>query len=112
MRATPMSLREGLAPNLMMAPERLQHSPELDRLIARIGDIVSARIILALRDGPRRSSRLKRELKDIPRQILTDTLAALERKGVIVQRMFATIPPQVTFELTKAGSGLLEPAAT
>jgi len=41
--------------------------------------------------------------------MLTLTLRALERDGLVTRTVFPTIPPRVVYELTRLGRSLLEP---
>ena len=43
--------------------------------------------------------------------MLTLTLRALERDGLVTRTVFATIPPRVDYELTKLGRSLLLPVS-
>jgi DNA-binding HxlR family transcriptional regulator len=43
--------------------------------------------------------------------MLTLTLRALERDGLVTRTVFPTIPPRVDYELTKLGRSLLEPVS-
>ena len=42
-------------------------------------------------------------------RMLTLTLRALEREGVVSRTAYATIPPKVEYELTDLGRSLIEP---
>ena len=43
--------------------------------------------------------------------MLTLTLRALERDGLVTRTVFPTIPPRVDYELTRLGRSLLEPVS-
>jgi DNA-binding HxlR family transcriptional regulator len=43
--------------------------------------------------------------------MLTLTLRALERDGLVTRTVFATIPPRVDYALTRLGRSLLEPVS-
>lgn len=79
------------------------------QILDRIGDKWSLYIIAMLANGPRRFNELKRSIDGISQRMLTLTLRALERDGLITRTMFATIPPRVDYELTALGRTLLEP---
>ncbi|MFD4182721.1 winged helix-turn-helix transcriptional regulator [Rhodococcus sp. NPDC058514] len=77
----------------------------------RIGDKWTARIIACLRDGPRRFSELQVPLRTVTPKVLTESLRALERDGLVTRTAHAEIPPRVEYELTALGRSLLEPMA-
>ena len=43
--------------------------------------------------------------------MLTLTVRALERDGLVTRTVFPTIPPRVDYELTRLGRSLLEPVS-
>jgi DNA-binding HxlR family transcriptional regulator len=77
----------------------------------RIGDKWTAKIITCLRSGPRRFSELRVPLRDITPKVLTESLRAMERDGMITRTVYAEIPLRVEYELTTLGRSLLEPMA-
>lgn len=76
----------------------------------RIGDRWTALIVGILEDGPRRFTEI-RDAVGISPKVLTQTLRALERDGLVVRRAYAEIPPRVEYELTPLGLTLREPLA-
>ncbi len=76
------------------------------QVLDRIGDTWSVLILLTLTDGPRRYSELQAKVEGISPKMLTQTLRALERDGLITRTVFAVVPPRVDYELTKLGSSL------
>jgi DNA-binding HxlR family transcriptional regulator len=75
----------------------------------RFGDKWSAMVISCLEHGPRRFSELKVPLRTITSKVLTETLRALERDGMVTRTQYQEIPPRVEYELTPLGRSLLEP---
>jgi len=57
-------------------------------------------------DGPTRFGALKRKLDGISSKVLTERLRLLEREGLIYRDHNPTIPPEVTYGLTKHGNEL------
>ncbi|MYS92310.1 MULTISPECIES: winged helix-turn-helix transcriptional regulator [Streptomyces] len=80
-------------------------------VLDRVGDKWSALIVLRLSDGPRRFSELHREVDGISQRMLTLTLRALERDGLLSRTVYPTVPPRVDYELTDLGRTLLTPIA-
>ncbi|HZG29452.1 MAG TPA: helix-turn-helix domain-containing protein [Ensifer sp.] len=78
-------------------------------MLSRLGDKWSVLIIMMLREGPKRFSELKREVVGISQRMLTLTLRALERDGVVRRTVFNTVPPSVEYELTTLGQSFAEP---
>ncbi len=56
--------------------------------------------------GPQRFGQLRRALDGISAKVLTERLRLLEREGVISRAYRPTIPPEVTYALTKRGCEL------
>jgi DNA-binding HxlR family transcriptional regulator len=77
----------------------------------RIGDKWTARIIVCLRDGPRRFSELRGPLRTVTPKVLTESLRAMQRDGLVVRTAYDERPPRVEYELTALGRTLLEPMA-
>jgi DNA-binding HxlR family transcriptional regulator len=89
------------------------HVPEDCRAVSdvldRVGDKWSVLVVVMLGDGPKRFNELRRSIASISQRMLTLTLRALERDGLVTRTVFPTIPPRVDYELTKLGQSLLEP---
>jgi DNA-binding HxlR family transcriptional regulator len=54
-------------------------------------------------DGPTRFGELKRKVQGISAKVLTERLRLLESADVVERHYQPTIPPQVTYSLTKRG---------
>lgn len=76
-------------------------------ILDRIGDKWSAYVIAELGDGTRRFSELRRAIDGISQRMLTVTLRALERDGLIARQVYPVIPPRVEYSLTPLGQSLL-----
>jgi DNA-binding HxlR family transcriptional regulator len=77
-------------------------------VLARVGDKWSVLIIVLLGNGPKRFNEIKRTVGGISQRMLTLTLRALERDGLVKRTQFPTIPPRVDYELTELGQSLWE----
>lgn len=77
----------------------------------RIGAKWTAKIITCLEAGPRRFSELQVPLRDITPKVLTESLQALERDGMITRTAYPEIPARVEYALTPLGRTLFEPMA-
>src|SRR3954470_12346160 len=69
----------------------------------------SVDLLLALGDGSRRYHELLAELDPISEKVLTQTLRAMERDGVVGRRVHAEVPPRVEYALTPLGATLAAP---
>ena len=76
-------------------------------ILDRIGDKWSVYVIDALAAGTRRFSELRRDVDGVSQRMLTVTLRALERDGLIVRQVHPVIPPKVEYSLTPLGRSLL-----
>jgi DNA-binding HxlR family transcriptional regulator len=77
----------------------------------RIGDKWTGKIIRCLETGRRRFTELQVPLRGITPKVLTETLRAMERDGLITRTAYAEIPPRVEYDLTPLGRTLLKPMA-
>ena len=78
-------------------------------ILPLIGNKWSVMIIGALSKGPMRYSQIFRKIDGVSQRMLTLTLKALERDGLLTRTMFPTIPPRVDYALTKRGTSLIAP---
>ncbi|HLX78510.1 MAG TPA: helix-turn-helix domain-containing protein [Acidimicrobiales bacterium] len=93
-----------------MGREHCDHDPELFRsVLDRIGDKWSLFLIGALEEGPMRFTQLLRVTPGISRRMLTNTLRALERDGLVSRTVHAEVPPRVEYAVTELGRTLTEP---
>jgi DNA-binding HxlR family transcriptional regulator len=76
------------------------------QVISRVGDKWTLLVLYALSGGVRRFSRLRAEVEGISQKMLTQTLRALERDGLVHRHAYATIPPKVEYSLTPLGHSL------
>jgi DNA-binding HxlR family transcriptional regulator len=83
--------------------------PELFRsLLSRIGDKWTMLVIGILAEDRLRFTEIGNAIPGISRRMLTVTLRALERDGLIRRTVFAEVPPRVEYELTPLGRSLQE----
>jgi DNA-binding HxlR family transcriptional regulator len=66
-------------------------------------------LLLALGDGTRRYHELLEDLEPISEKVLTQTLRAMERDGLVARRVHAEVPPRVEYALTPLGATLAPP---
>jgi DNA-binding HxlR family transcriptional regulator len=62
-----------------------------------------------LEAGPMRFSDLRDALGGISPKVLTQSLRALERDGLISRRAYRQVPPKVEYSLTELGGSLCAP---
>jgi DNA-binding HxlR family transcriptional regulator len=106
-----------------MAVHTIQPPPNRDRRLSErnrsarlIRDAVcllsskwSVDLLLALGDGTRRYHELLEDLEPISEKVLTQTLRAMERDGLVARRVHAEVPPRVEYALTPLGATLAPP---
>jgi DNA-binding HxlR family transcriptional regulator len=81
----------------------------VSEVLSRVGDKWTVLVVSDLGAGPKRFSEIRRALGSISQRMLTLTLRALERDGLVTRTVFPTIPPKVEYELTRLGRSLLVP---
>src|SRR5579872_5340603 len=83
----------------------------VSEVLSRVGDKWTVLVVSALGEGPKRFNELRRALGSISQRMLTLTLRALERDGLVTRTVFPAVPPRVDYALTKLGRSLLEPVS-
>ncbi len=81
----------------------------ISEVLSRVGDKWTVLVVERLGTGPKRFNELRRALGSISQRMLTLTLRALERDGLVLRTVTPSVPPRVDYELTKLGHSLLEP---
>ena len=79
-------------------------------ILDRIGDKWSLQVIALLGEHTKRFTELKREIDGISQRMLTVTLRALERDGIVVRTVYPVVPPRVEYSLTPMGATLMDAA--
>jgi DNA-binding HxlR family transcriptional regulator len=77
------------------------------RVLSRIADKWTVLIIGSLATGTRRFGELRREV-GVSQKVLSQTLRALERDGLVARRVFASVPPKVEYSLTPLARTLID----
>ena len=80
-------------------------------VLDRIGDKWTVLVIGALIDGPLRFTAVRQRVGGVAPKVLTQTLRAMERDGLLTRTVFAQVPPRVDYALTDLGVSLGGPIA-
>ena len=104
-----MAVRSMSAP----VPHRGAERARTGRLIHDSLGLLSSKwavdVLLALGDGTRRYHQLLADLEPISEKVLTQTLRAMERDGLIARHVHPEVPPRVEYALTPLGASLAGP---
>ena len=84
----------------------------MSSVLSLVGDKWTVMIVMVLIERPRRFNDVKRTIGGISQQMLTRTLKALDRDGMVNRTVHPTVPPQVEYALTELGYSLAEPLRT
>ena len=82
------------------------NTPNLHMILHIIGGKWKAKIVCNLMRGRKRFGELRRLIPGITQRVLTLELRQLEKDGIVVRRMYPTIPPKVEYSLTDRGRNL------
>jgi DNA-binding HxlR family transcriptional regulator len=77
------------------------------QVLARISDKWVTLILVALARGPLRYSDLRKIIAGVSQKMLTQTLRALERDGLVSRTVAARVPVRVDYQLTPLGESLM-----
>jgi DNA-binding HxlR family transcriptional regulator len=80
-------------------------------VLDRIGDKWTVLVVSALSTGTMRFTQLRARVGNVAPKVLTQTLRALERDGVLTRTVYAQVPPRVEYQLTDLGHSLVTPIA-
>ncbi|WP_243790002.1 helix-turn-helix domain-containing protein [Saccharopolyspora gloriosae] len=78
-------------------------------VLDRIGDRWTSLVVLSLAPGPMRFTRLRAGVGGVAPKVLTQTLRAMQRDGLLTRTVHAEVPPRVDYELTELGRSLQVP---
>ncbi|MEU7424303.1 helix-turn-helix domain-containing protein [Streptomyces sp. NPDC040750] len=77
-----------------------------NQLLGRLSDKWVGLVVAALAAGPMRYSGLGRKIAGVSPKMLTQTLRALERDGIVTRTVTPSVPVRVDYALTPLGAGL------
>lgn len=78
----------------------------VEATLALIGAKWKGATLFHLMDGELRFSELRRRLPKVTQRILSKALRELEADGLVLRRVYPTVPPQVGYRLTRKGEAL------
>lgn len=78
-------------------------------VLDHLGSKWNSLLLIALAEKPMRFNALLRDVPDISRRMLTQTLRDLERDGLVSRQVFPTKPPSVEYRLAPMGLSVLGP---
>jgi DNA-binding HxlR family transcriptional regulator len=76
-------------------------------VLSRIADKWTVMICVRLSQRTLRFGELRREVAGISQKVLTQSLRALERDGIVSRRVYAEVPARVEYSLTPLGRTLV-----
>ena len=79
------------------------------QVLELIADHWTPLVIYALEEGTMRFSQLLKRIDGISQKMLTQTLRAMERNGLVERVVHPVVPPVVEYSLTPLGQTLVEP---
>ena len=89
-----------------------RESAFIREVLDRVGDKWSVLVISTLGSAPLRYSDLQASIPGISQRMLTVTLKALERDGLLTRTAYPEVPPRVEYALTGLGRSLLDVVTT
>ncbi|GLV55646.1 transcriptional regulator [Dictyobacter sp. S3.2.2.5] len=90
-------------------PDIFQENCLSRQVLQLIADQWTPLVIYALEDGTMRFGQLLKRINGISKKMLTQTLRALERNGLVQRVVYPVVPPVVEYTLTPLGQTLIEP---
>jgi DNA-binding HxlR family transcriptional regulator len=90
-------------------PDIFQENCLSRQVLQLIADQWTPLVIYALEEGTMRFGQLLKRINGISRKMLTQTLRAMERNGLVQRVVYPVVPPVVEYSLTPLGQTLVEP---
>lgn len=92
-------------------PQEDEHADcrAVGQILDRVGDKWTVMAVGVLSRGALRFNALQQAIGGVSHRMLTLTLRALERHGLVKRTAYPTIPPKVEYELTELGRSLITP---
>ncbi|MFD2768009.1 winged helix-turn-helix transcriptional regulator [Micromonospora eburnea] len=90
------------------APDCVQTIELVRDVLARVGDKWTLLTITALASGPLRFTALHEQVAGVSQRMLSQTLRALTRDGLVTRTAYPEVPPRVEYALTPLGRSLSE----
>jgi DNA-binding HxlR family transcriptional regulator len=78
-------------------------------VLDRIAEKWTGLVVLGLGEETLRFTVLRARIGGVAPKVLTQSLRALERDGLLERRVYAEVPPRVEYTLTELGRSLREP---
>ena len=98
-----------VAPPLALTGDPYRADCPTRRILDRIGDRWTVLVVGVLSEGDARFSQLARRVEGVSQKMLTQTLRALERDGLVRRTVYPEVPVRVEYALTDAGRSLCAP---
>ncbi|MET8231194.1 helix-turn-helix domain-containing protein [Micromonospora sp. NPDC005298] len=89
-----------------VAPDCVQTIELVRDVLARVGDKWTLLTITVLASGPLRFTALHGQIAGISQRMLSQTLRALTRDGLVTRSAYPEVPPRVEYALTPLGRSL------
>lgn len=77
-------------------------------ILDHLADKWAVLIVVRLASGTLRFAELRRAIDGISQKMLTVTLRDLERDGLVLRKLYASVPPKVEYSLTPLGGSLVD----
>ncbi len=87
----------------------LDENCPLRQMFDLVADRWTPVVLYILSGGMRRYSDLQRQIPGVSKKMLTQTLRALERDGLVTRTVYPVVPPRTEYDLTALGRRVLEP---
>lgn len=97
------------APSRRPAPRDLDLIEQADKALAVLQGKWKVHLLFFMARGIRRHGQLLDCLPGASKKVMTDTLRALERDGLVSRQVFAEVPARVEYSLTPLGWTTTEP---
>ncbi len=95
-----------------MTPENQDPDFAARRILTLVGDKWTTVVLYCLSLGEvRRFNELQRQIPEISKKMLVQTLRNLERDGLVDRKVYRQVPPKTDYRLTEDGHRLREPIA-